>query len=100
MKTPEFTLEDFEIAMLYVSTRPNTVPQKIKVTTHFYQYLVAKFQETVVLEKDDSPRGYYAQFTGIPIEIDDTIENEYYELVYKETTNVETQEKENRLRNA
>ena len=84
MKTPEFTLEDFKIAMLYVSTRPNTVPKKIKVTHYFYNYLVAKFTEDVIHEKDDSSRGYYSCFTGIPIEIDDTIENEYYELIYEE----------------
>lgn len=84
MKTPKFTLEDLKIAMLYVSTRPNTVPKKIKVTHNFYNYLVAKFTEDVIHEKDDSPRGYNTHFTGIPIEIDDTIENEYYELVYEE----------------
>jgi hypothetical protein len=84
MKTPEFTLEDFKIAMLYVSTCPNTVPKKIKVTHNFYNYLAAKFTEDVIHEKDDSPRGYHIHFTDIPIEIDNTIENEYYELVYKE----------------
>ena len=82
MKAPEFTLEDFEIAMLYVSTRQNTTPKKIKVTSKFYHYLAAKVTEDVIHEKDDSPRGYYTHFTGILIEIDDTIENEYYELVY------------------
>lgn len=87
MKTPEFTLEDFKIAMLYVSTRPNTVPKKIKVTHNFYNYLAAKFTEDVIHEKDDSPRGYHTHFTGIPVESDDTIENEYYELVYKEEDN-------------
>ena len=82
MKNSQFTLEDLKIAMLYVSTRPNTVPKKIKVTHNFYNYLAAKFTEDVICEKDDSPSGYNTHFTGIPIEIDDTIENEYYELVY------------------
>lgn len=82
MKTPEITLEDFEISMLYASTRPKAVPKKIKVTHNFYNCLVAKFTEYVIHERDDSPRGYYSYFTGISIEIDDTIENEYYEIVY------------------
>ena len=84
MKNPQYTLEDFKTAMLYVSTRPNTTPKKIKVTHSFYCYLVDKFTEDVIHEKDDSPRGYYTHFTGIPIEIDDAIENEDYELVYEE----------------
>jgi hypothetical protein len=86
MKIPEFTREDFEMAMLYVSTRPNTVPKKIKVTHNFYNYLAAKFTVDVIHEKDNPPRGYYTNFTGIPVEIDDTIENEYYELVYEENS--------------
>ena len=81
MKTPEITLEQFNEAMLYARLGPNR-PKKIKATYDFYQYLVAKCNENVILEKDDSPSGYYGHFTGIPIEIDDTIENEYYELVY------------------
>ena len=80
MDTPKITLEQFNEAMSYARLGPNTL-KKIKVTYDFYQYLVAKCNEDVVLKKDDSPRGYYSYFTGIPIEIDDTIENDY-ELVY------------------
>ena len=81
MKAPKITPEQFEMAMSYACLGPNR-PKKIKVTYDFYQYLVAKCDEKVILEKDDSPSGYYGHFTGIPIEIDDAIENEYYELVY------------------
>lgn len=81
MKAPKITREQFEMAMSYARLGPNR-PKKIKVTYDFYQYLVAKCNEDIILEKNDLPRGYYSYFTGIPIEIDDTIENEYYELVY------------------
>ena len=56
-------------------------PKKIKVKPYFYNYLAANFTDDIVHNEDDSPRGYYSAWTGIPIEITDTIEN-YYELVY------------------
>lgn len=58
------------------------IPKKIKVKSFFYNWLVAHCTDDIVHTKDDSPRGYTSNWTGIPIEIDDTIENEYYELVY------------------
>ena len=85
MTTPKITFEQFELAMRYARSCSNTVPKKIKVTHNFYDYLVAKCsEEEVIYEKDDTLKGYYANFIGIPIEIDDTIENEYYKLVYEE----------------
>ena len=83
MDTPKITLEQFNEVVSYARLGSNTL-KKIKVAYDFYQYLVAKCNEDVVFKKDDSPRGYYNYFTGIPIEIDDTIENDY-ELVYEET---------------
>lgn len=80
MKAPKITPEQFETAMSYARLGPNRL-KKIKVTYNFYQYLAAKCNEKVIIEKDDLPSGYYGYFTGIPIEIDDTIENDY-ELVY------------------
>lgn len=81
MKTTEFTLENLKA--MYANLHKINVPKKIKVTSDFYDYLVAKTKDEVVLHKDDDlPNGYYGTFTGIPIEIDDAIENEYYELVY------------------
>ena len=60
------------------------VPTKIKVKTWFYAYLVANCADRTVYTKDASAQGYAAIWTGIPIEIDDTIESEYYEFVYEE----------------
>ena len=60
-----------------------TNPSKIKVTSQFYAYLAAYFTDNVVHTKDDdSARGYVSTYFGIPIEIDNTIESDYYELVY------------------
>ena len=82
MKTPEITLEQFNEAMLYARLGPNR-PKKIKITSDFYNYLVAKTEDEVVLHKDDnSHNGYYDTFVCLPIEIDNTIEDKYYELVY------------------
>lgn len=82
MKSLRNTPKDNEIALLYASTWLTPAPKKIKLTHKFYNCIVAKFTNDVIHEKDDSPRGYYTYFAGIPIEIDDTIENEDYELVY------------------
>ena len=54
------------------------VIKKIKVTSRFYNMLRNLFDRKV-LYGISSP---LETFQGIPIEIDDTIENEYYELVY------------------
>lgn len=86
MDTPKITPEQFNVAMSYARLGSHTL-KKIKVTYNFYQYLVAKCNEDVILEKDDFFYGSRGYFTGIPIEIDDTIENEYYELVYEENKN-------------
>lgn len=57
--------------------------KKIKVTSQFYAYLAAHSTDYVVHTKyDDSPRGYVSTYFGIPIEIDNTIYSDYYELVY------------------
>ena len=60
------------------------IPKKIKVKSFFYNWLAANITDDIVHTKDDSTRGYTSNLTGIPIEIDDTIENEYYELIYEE----------------
>jgi hypothetical protein len=62
----------------------DTLPRKIKITSKFNAYL-----DTVCETVFEEPPNEFARATGtigrwdgIPIEIDDTIENEYYELVY------------------
>ena len=53
------------------------VIKKIKVTTSFYSLLRSLFDREVLYGISSPPE----TFTGIPIEIDDTIVNDY-ELVY------------------
>ena len=81
-KTKSTTPEDLETILLNWDLCTRRVAKKIKVTTPFYYYLLVKCRDNVVCKKDDSARGYHDSFIGIPIEIDDDIENEYYELVY------------------
>jgi hypothetical protein len=61
------------------------LPRKIKITSKFNAYLDTVC-ETVFEEPPQNElaraAGVTGRWDGIPIEIDDTIENEYYELVY------------------
>lgn len=59
-------------------------PKLIKMTSQFANYLDKRWNP--IVEKPTTiPNGYKeAQFEGIPIIVDDTIENEYYEIVYEE----------------
>jgi hypothetical protein len=61
-----------------------TNPKMIKMTSRFADYLDNQGVEFTDALDDLPEGGVIGQFDGIPIEIDDTIENEYYELVYKE----------------
>ena len=70
-------------SMINSITLPRT-PKKIKVKSFFYNWLTAHYTDDIIHTKDNSPRGYTTNWTGIPVEIDNTIENEYYELVYEE----------------
>lgn len=63
-------------------TPSSRLPKKIKVKSDFYYYLTKNFIDIPICDKDDLPPGYHSYFTGITIEIDDTIKSEYYELVY------------------
>ena len=59
------------------------VPTRIKVTTDFADRLTAQCQYEVMLTKDDSPRGYVRSIFNIPLEIDDTM-NDDYKIIYEE----------------
>lgn len=59
-------------------------PKSIKVTPKFGAWLKARANSRLKLEPTDTAKGYAISWQGIPIEIDDAIENEYYELVYEE----------------
>ncbi len=68
----------------------NPPPRKIKITSSLNTLLntvckpVFKEMSPDEFVKTYGGTGTVGQFEYIPIEIDDTIENEYYELVYKE----------------
>lgn len=53
------------------------IVKKVKVTSQFYNLLRSLFDREVLFGISSPPETY----AGIPIEIDDTIENDY-ELVY------------------
>ena len=67
------------------------LPRKIKLTSKAAAILgeASKpvFQEMSIDEYVKTYGGTVGQFIGIPIEVDDTIENEYYEFVYEENNN-------------
>ena len=61
----------------------NPIVKQIKVTTYFWNYLNDKFPP-ITLDKKflASPSGKIAEFTGIPVVVDDTIKHPFYELVF------------------
>jgi hypothetical protein len=62
---------------LNLKVQHNDSPKKIKVTSAFADYL-----DSISSIFHEKPNGFIAYCHGIPIEIDDTIDDEYYELVY------------------
>lgn len=60
------------------------LPRKIKITSKFNAYLDTVCQTVFEEPPNELTRaaGVTGRWDSIPIEIDDTIENEYYELVY------------------
>ena len=59
-------------------------PIKINVTSDFANYLKAQCPYDVIYTKDDSPRGYTPSIFGIPFEVDNTIEDPFYKIIYEE----------------
>jgi hypothetical protein len=83
--TMNLTIKDLQTS-LHSAFSFNPLPRKIKITSKFNAYL-----DTVCETVFEEPPNEFARATGvtgrwdgIPIEIDDTIENEYYELIYEE----------------
>lgn len=78
------TIKDLQ-ASLNSAFSLDPLPRKIKITSKFNAYLNTVCQ-TVFEEPPQNElaraAGVTGRWDGIPIEIDDTIENEYYELVY------------------
>lgn len=75
----KITPEMINLAARYL-TYTNNRPKKIKVTHEFYNILTASCHHAYL--NINSPEGIRANFVGIPVVIDDTIENEYYELEF------------------
>ena len=78
------TIKDLQDTIRFLFSL-NPLPRKIKITSAFSAYLDTVC-ETVFEEPHQNElaraAGTIGRWDGIPIEIDDTIENEYYELVY------------------
>jgi hypothetical protein len=74
------TAEDIHRAFLQTGIKRH--PKALKVTTEFWQYLEAKCKPEVVLV--NSAQGLAEAFMGVPVFVDDTIDNPYYEFVFKE----------------
>lgn len=64
----------------------NKYPIKIKVTSNVSNYIIAKCPYEVTCTKDDSPRGYTSSIFGMPLEIDNTIDDDY-KFIYEEEEN-------------
>lgn len=62
----------------------NPLPRKIKITSKFNAYLDTVCQTVFEEPSNELARaaGAIGRWDGIPIEIDDTIESEYYEIIY------------------
>ena len=79
------TIKDLQ-ASLHSAFSFKPLPRKIKITSKAAKYLDAVC-ETVFEESPNElarAAGTIGRWDGIPIEVDDTIENEYYEIVYEE----------------
>ena len=72
-------LEEIDAKMM----RTYRQPTKITVTSDFANYLVAKCQyDLMCIKDDDAPKGYTSQIFGIPIVIDNDI-NDNYKIIYE-----------------
>ena len=81
MTTPfNHLLEEIDAKMMRTYRRPT----KITVTSDFANYLAAMCPYDLMLIKDDNaPKYYTAQIFGIPMVIDNDI-NDNYKIIYEE----------------
>ena len=70
----KITPEMINLAARYL-TYTNNRPKKIKVTSEFADILAASCHHAYL--NLNTPEGIRANFVGIPVVVDDTIENEY-----------------------
>lgn len=79
----DIVLEElFDITQSFAKCSKPRIKQ-IKVTTYFWNYLNNKFPPiTLGKEPFTSSLGVRAEFTGIPVVVDDTIKHPFYEIVF------------------
>ena len=76
----EITPGMFNLALMHLNSLGTPI-KKIKVKPEFFDYL-EKMCPPICLDDLPKSEGISGEFTGIPIVVDDDIENEYYEIVY------------------
>lgn len=57
--------------------------EMIKVTSDFANYLESRYKAEMSYKNTGDLYGIVAEFTGVPMFVDDTISSNYYELVIK-----------------
>lgn len=75
----ELTLKALDRAVM----RTGKSIEKIKATSEFCNYLTATYRPTFQLAPT-LPPGVIGKFAGIPIEIDNSIGDECYEIIFEE----------------
>ena len=77
------TIKDLQ-ASLQSAFSLDPLPRKIKITSKANEYLDSVCETVFEEPPNELARmsGTIGRWDGIPIEIDDAIENEYYELIY------------------
>ena len=74
-----FDCDEFYKVIVNTQNINHSPLKEIKVTNKFYDCVISKCRVEIKLE--DTSQGIVANFTGIPIVIDDTIDDDY-ELVF------------------
>ena len=79
------TIKDLQTS-LHSAFSLDPLPRKIKITSKAAEYLDAVCETVFEEPPNELARmsGTIGRWDGIPIEVDDTIENDYYEFVYEE----------------
>lgn len=76
-----FGPEEFNKAMLYMeAVSYKQYLKEIKITNDFYNYLVPKC--IAEIKHENTPEGIVDKFIGVPIVIDNEIDD-YYELIFE-----------------
>lgn len=74
-----FDCDEFYRVIVNTQNINHSPLKEIKVTNEFYDYVISKCRVEITCE--DTSQGIVANFTGIPIAIDDTIDEDY-ELIF------------------